>query len=660
MTEPHLAPYGSWSSPITAASIAAGSISLHEVRVSSGDVYWLEGRPSNAGRVTLVRCRADGQVSDVTPPGWNVRSRAHEYGGGAYLVHQGSVFFSNFSDQRLYRLDESGEPRPITPEPEMPAGARYADACITPDGAELICVRELHAPDREPLNELVAIPVDGSSVPRPVVSGADFYAAPSISPDGALLAWLRWDHPNMPWDGTELWVADRAPDGALTNARRIAGSVSESIFQPAWSPDGTLYFVSDRSGWWNLYRLRGGVVQAVAPVEAELGTPQWVFGLSTYCFLADGRIACVMGRDGLDHLGLITPGTMALDTISTPFTSIGGPNLRALGNGVVLVGASASRAPAVVRWNVDVSDGPVLRQSLEAPPNAGVISQPRPLTFPGQGGPAYAFFYPPAHAGWQGPEGELPPLIVISHGGPTSAAHTALSLTIQFWTSRGLAVVDVNYGGSSGFGRDYRRRLAGQWGVVDARDCIAAAQELARQGLVDGQRLAIRGGSAGGYTTLCALTFHDVFQAGTSYYGVADCEALATDTHKFESRYLDRLIGPYPQAKQAYYERSPVHFAERISCPMILFQGLDDAVVPPSQAEMMVRALQAKGLPHAYLTFAGEQHGFRQASTIQRTLEAELSFYAQIFGFAPADALEPLAIVNATAPNASKPAAGEC
>jgi dipeptidyl aminopeptidase/acylaminoacyl peptidase len=642
---PEPAPYGSWRSPITASLIAAGAVPLGAVELVGQDVCWLEGKPLEGGRSVLVRQSADGSRRELTPPGFNVRTRVHEYGGGAFTVHGNTVFFSNFTDQRLYRQDRGGEPRPITPEPDVPAGARYADGQVTSDGRLFVGVRELHASEgREAVNELVVLPTDGSATPRSIVGGHDFFASPRISPDGRQLAWQTWDHPHMPWDGSELWLGDLAADGRVSNPRRLAGGPDESVFEPAWSPEGVLHVVSDRTGWWNLYRVQDGELQALCPMDAEFGVAQWVFGLATYRFLADGRIVCCYSRDGLDHLGYLSPGG-GLDTPELPYTALGG-RISVEGNRVGLVAASPTEPTSVVVLDAATGQREVLRRSLAHEVDAAWVARPRPIEFPTEEGTAFALYYPPTNPEYTGPPGERPPLLVKSHGGPTSMTSAAFNLEIQFWTSRGFGLVDVNYGGSSGFGRPYRQRLQGQWGIVDTRDCINAARFLAAQGEVDGQRLAIRGGSAGGYTTLCALVFHKDFAAGASYYGVADCEALATDTHKFESRYLDGLIGPYPEARDVYRARSPIHFADRLSCPVILFQGLEDRVVPPSQAEEMVRALRAKGLPFAYLAFQGEQHGFRQASTIQRTLEAELYFYSRVFKFPLAEPIDPVPIEN--------------
>ncbi|MBV9580701.1 MAG: S9 family peptidase, partial [Chloroflexi bacterium] len=595
---------------------------------------------------------------ELTPAPYYVRTRVHEYGGGAYLVagRNPAVFFSNFADQRLYRQDPGHAPRPLTPEPTVPSGVRYADAQLTPDERWLICVRERHtaAEGAEAVNELAVLSADGSGDEegRVIASGHDFYSSPRISPDGRRLAWLSWDHPRMPWDGTELWVADLAADGSVSNTQRLAGGAEESIFQPEWSPfaseAGTVYFVSDRTGWWNLYRQEPGApeAEALAPMAAEFGAPQWTFGMSTYAFLADGRLACIVSQDGFDHLAFVRPGQPIDLAADLPYSAIS-RRIRASGNTLVFVAATPTEAAAVIRMDASSGEREVLRRSLETPPEATFVARPRAIAFPTTGGQtAYAIYYPPTSPDFTGSDGELPPLIVESHGGPTSMTLAQLNMGVQYWTSRGFGVVDVNYGGSSGYGRPYRDRLRGQWGIVDTDDCIAAARYLAAAGEVDGRRLAIRGGSAGGYTTLCALVFHTDFAAGASYFGVADCEALATDTHKFESRYLDGLIGPYPADKDVYYARSPIHFADRLSCPVILFQGLEDRVVPPSQAEMMVAALRAKDLPVAYLAFEGEQHGFRKAETIQRTLEAELYFYSRVSKFPLADAIAPVEIEN--------------
>ncbi|MGQ0671001.1 MAG: S9 family peptidase [Actinomycetota bacterium] len=644
MTERKVAPFGSWTSPITADLLARSGVWL-SLPIPQGDAtHWLEGRPAEGGRYVVVRSDPSGAPADVTPDGFNARSKVHEYGGGSYWVDGGAVFFTNFEDQRLYRQDPSGEPVPITPEPPTPGSVRYADARLTEDGRLIVCVRERH--EVGVTNELVALPADGSADPWIIAGGHDFYAFPRISPDGSRLTWTSWDHPRMPWDGTELWVGELTEDGTLRRERRVAGGDAESIFQPEWSPDGALHFVSDRTGWWNLYRERDGEAQALAPREAEFGVPQWEFGYSTYAFLPDGRIACIYTRDGRDHLALLDPGTSELLDMDLPYSCYE-PYLRSDGSRLVFVAGGPATPIQVVSLDLQTRAVEVLRESQATTLDPAHFSIPRPIEFPTEGGLlAHALFYPPASPDHAGPEGERPPLVVMSHGGPTGHVTAEFDLRIQFFTSRGLAVVDVNYGGSTGYGRDYRGRLRGQWGVVDTVDCINAAKHLVESGEVDGGRLAIRGGSAGGYTTLCALTFHDDFAVGASYFGLADLEHFAEQTHKFESRYLDALIGPWPQAADLWRARSPVRFAELLSCPVILLQGLEDEIVPPSQAEIMVQALGAKGLPYAYLAFEGEQHGFRKAENIKRAHEAELYFYSRVLGFDLADPVEPVAIEN--------------
>jgi dipeptidyl aminopeptidase/acylaminoacyl peptidase len=640
------APYGSWASPVTTSLLTSAGIGLSEVSFSNGFVYWLESRPDEAGRVVVVRSAPDETPMDSIPKPFNARTRAHEYGGGAYFVHNDTVFFSNFPDQRLYRQERVGGPKPITPEPPEPASLRYADGRVTPDGKTIICVRERHEPNREAINEIVALSADGSGEARIVISGYDFYSFPRISSDGRRLAWTCWNHPQMPWDGTELWIGDLDSSGLVSRSRRIAGGLVESIFQPEWADDGTLYFISDRTGWWNLYAERGGKTFPVFEIDAEIGGPQWLFGYYRYAPLRDGRLACAYSRNGLDHLAVVDTCSGKIDTLTVPFTWFG--SLRSDDRDTLFfVAASASRAPEVASLELGSSRLRTLRTSLEIEMDPGYLSVPEPIEFPTSNGlTAFALFYAPKNKDFIAPDGERAPLLVFSHGGPTGATTSSLRFAVQYWTSRGVAIVDVNYGGSTGYGRAYRERLKGQWGIVDVEDCINAARYLERRGDVDGKRMAIRGGSAGGYTTLCALVFHNVFAAGASYYGVADLSALATDTHKFESRYEDGLVGPYPEAADLYRQRSPVHFADRLACPVILFQGLEDRVVPPSQAEIMIAALRAKSLPFAYMAFPTEGHGFREAANIQRSVEAEFYFYSRIFGFTPADKLTPVKIEN--------------
>ncbi len=631
-----VAPYGSWRSPISAEMVSVGGVTLSRPWLEDGSVYWQESRPSEGGRSVLMSAAPFSEPFEVTPPGFNVRTTVHEYGGGAYLIHRGTVFFSNYADQRLYRQELGGDPVAITPE--SGGRDRYADGRITPDGRWLICVRERHPDLNDPagvMNELVAIPPEGSAEPVTIRSGRDFYSTPRISPDGSMLCWLEWDLPWMPWDGCEVFVAELADDATLENVRQVAGRAGEeSIFQPAWSPAGDLHFVSDRTGWWNLYREREGQVHALHPAEAEFGWPQWLFGMSGYGFLGDGRIACIWERDGVQHVAVLDPESGELIDLDVPQTALRSW-LDVEGDRVAFVGGGPSISDQVVLLDVTARSIDVLRSSSSVDVDEGHFSVPRQIEFPTEDGlTAFAHLYAPRNRDVTGVDGERPPLIVMSHGGPTGEATPGFSLEMQFWTSRGFAVVDVNYGGSSGFGREYRQRLNGNWGIVDTADCINAARWLAGQGEVDGERLLITGGSAGGYTTLCALTMHEGFAAGTSYYGLADLESFVTGgTHKFESRYLFTLVGPYPEDAERYRSRSPINFTDGISCPMLLLQGAEDRVVPPVQAEIMVEALKRKALPYAYVLFEGEQHGFRKAESLRRALEAELSFYAQVLGF---------------------------
>ncbi len=636
-----LKPYGEWKSPITPAYITASTIGLGSIQLDGQDIYWLEGRPEEKGRSVLVRCGPDGVLSDVTAPPFNVRSRVHEYGGGAYTVRQGGVYFVNFSDQRIYRVAHGEEPAPVTPESAL----RYADLQVTPDGAGLVLVVEDHGVEgREPANRIAYLdPANGEL--RTLASGHDFYAAPRLSPDGRSLAWLAWSHPNMPWDETELWLGDLGPDGTLTGAKKLAGGPEESLMQPEWSPEGVLYFLSDRTDWWNLYRWDGDRARAVGALQAEIGYPQWVFGQSAYAFLSEERVIAEATSAGLSQLLSLDLRSGKWRSLETPFQVFG--SLQAEEGRLVFVAGRPDAPGEIAALDPDSMALTTLKRASDDSVDPGYISTPRSITFPtGNGLEAHAIYYPPANKDFNAPAGEKPPLLVFSHGGPTASASLAFQPKVQFWTSRGFAVVDVNYGGSAGYGWAYRQRLYGKWGIVDVDDCTNAARDLVQKGEVDGQRLAIRGGSAGGYTTLAALTFRDVFKAGASYYGISDLTLLAGETHKFESRYLDQMVGPYPERKDRYEARSPIHHADRLSTPVIFLHGLEDEVVPPNQAEIFVDVLKVKGVPVAYLGFEGEGHGFRQSETIQRALEAELYFYSKVFGFQPADEIEPVKIWN--------------
>jgi dipeptidyl aminopeptidase/acylaminoacyl peptidase len=635
-----VAPYGSWDSPITPDVLVENVVALSNPLGDGEDLYWLEMRPAEGGRYVIVRRAPDGRAEDALPEGFSARTLVHEYGGLCYGAAAGHLFFSNFSDQRLYRSAPGRAPQPLTPAPAEPLSVRYADPALSPDGRWIVCVRERHTKEGV-VNEIVVLPTDGTAEPAIVAEGHDFFSAPRVSPSGDRLAWLTWEHPRMPWDGTELWEAEVTEGFAVSPPRKVAGGSEESITQPRYSPSGKLLYVSDRTGWWNLYSGDG----VLASMEAEFSGPDWVFGQSSYTFLPDGSLVATWSESGLDHVGVLAPGEARFRVVEVPFTAI--DSIGPYGSGIAAIAGSATEAPAVVEISIPEGEVSILRRSRESSVPAGYLSIPRPIEFPTEGGlTAHALFYPPANADFTGPEDEKPPLIVMSHGGPTSATSSVLNYGIQFWTSRGLAVVDVNYGGSTGYGRAYRDRLKGAWGVVDVDDCVNAAAWLAHQGEVDGSRMAIRGGSAGGYTTLCALTFRDVFACGASLYGVADAGALAEDTHKFESRYLDGLIGPWPADRDLYEERSPIFHTDRLSTPVILFQGLEDKVVPPEQAEMMARALREKGVPFAHIVYPDEQHGFRKAENIKRTCEAELYFYGRILGFDPAGEPAPVPIEN--------------
>ncbi|MFQ5603134.1 MAG: S9 family peptidase [bacterium] len=642
MSIPQSSPYGSWKSPITSDMIVQKSVKLGQVVLDGGQIYWNEMRPDEAGRNVVVTTDANGQLWDVISSPFNARTRVHEYGGGAFTVHDGVVYFTNDEDQQLYRLTHESSPIQLTHESHH----RFADLLVDARRNRLLCIREDHSHSgQEVVNTIVALPLTGQQASEVLVSGNDFYASPCLSPDGRQLAWLTWNHPNMPWDGTELWLGELDTQGAVSQVRKIAGGQNESIFQPQWSPEGTLYFISDRSNWWNLYRFQANRVQRVLEKDAEFGLPQWVFGMSTYAFVSENELICTYFENGDWHLARLHTPNGQLQIIETPFTFF--EEIRASGEQVVFLAAAPIMSKAVVQLDLNSLKFNILRKSSELTVDTTFISRPQAVEFPTENDlTAYAYYYPPQNRDYEAPEGERPPLIVKSHGGPTGTTASVLEMKIQYWTSRGFAVLDVNYGGSTGYGREFRQRLNGKWGIVDVADCVNGAKYLVQKELVDRERIAITGGSAGGYTTLCALTFHNFFRAGASYYGISDLEALAKDTHKFESHYLDKLIGKYPEQREIYLKRSPIHFTDALSCPVIIFQGLEDKVVPPNQAEMMVAALRKKGLPVAYIPFAGEQHGLRRAENIKRSLEAELYFYSKIFQFDLMDDIPAIKIDN--------------
>jgi dipeptidyl aminopeptidase/acylaminoacyl peptidase len=642
---------------VTADAIVAGVIGLGQIQLDGDDIYWVEQRPAEGGRNVIVRRRPDGSIVDVTPPEYNARTRVHEYGGGAYVVHEGTVWFSNFNDQRVYRQDPGRPPAAITPAQDI----RHADLVFDQRHQRLIAVREDHTrgKPRDPdargksgdpaVNTIESLDPTGKTPARTLVEANDFYSSPRISPSGTHLSWLTWNHPNMPWDATELWFAELTPDG-LRSPRKVPGGQQESIFQPTWSPDGFLYFVSDRSNWWNLYRWRGPSVEALAATPAEFGTAQWLFGVSTYAFESERRIVCQVRSQGVARLATIDPQVGRLEPVDTPYTAFTA-SIQARAGRAFTIAGSPTEPMSVIAVDLESGKVEVLRRSADRVVDPTYISVPQEIEFPTEGAvTAHGFFYPPVNPDYTAPPGELPPLIVYVHGGPTSAVSNALDLSDQFWTTRGFGYLVVNYGGSTGFGREYRRRLNGLWGVVDVDDSVNGARYLIDRGLVDANRVAITGGSAGGYTVLRALTSTDFFKAGASHFGISDLEVFHSDTHKFESMYDQNLLGRWPEDRHIYRERSAIHSLDRITAPVILFQGLEDKIVPPNQAEIIVEALRKRGLPVAYLPFEGEQHGFRIAKNIKRALEAELYFYSKVFGFPLPDPIEPVPIENLKQP----------
>ncbi len=665
-TETHI--YGEWPSPIGGADVARKQIGLAFPTMAGGCVWWQETRPSEGGRQTVVCQGPDGARRELLPAPWNARTRVHEYGGRSYLPLADGFVFANFTDQRLYRVG-AAEPEPLTATPGADSSDRFADFVLSPGGDEVWCVRERHGASRDGVSSdgadrveraIVAVPLDGSAADdrdavRVLVGGSDFYAFPAPSPDGTRLAWICWDHPRMPWDGTELRVAsiDDAPGSRPVTDKDqqqlIMGGDTESVLAPVWRDDRSLYVISDRSGWWNLYLADLlAFPRALCPREEEFAEPLWQLGAYPYAVLEDGRIA-VIHAQGQPRLGVLDPATGELTDFDLPY-QVFGSGLSASGRSVVTVAGGPAVPLSVIKVDVPAaSQRPAavheLHRSLDSLPDAAYLPVPRAARLAGPSGSVvHALVYPPTNPAVRAPEGELPPYIVWVHGGPTAQVGPRLDLEKAYFTSRGIGIIDVNYGGSSGYGRAYRERLRGQWGIVDVADVTAAALGLAEAGEADGKRLGIRGGSAGGWTALAAVTSgigacrldeKGVFAAAASYFGVSDLRGFAAQTHDFESRYLDGLIGPLPESEPLYAERAPVGHVNGATCPVLLLQGLDDPIVPPAQAESIAADLAAHGIPYAYLAFAGESHGFRRAETIIASLEAEVSFYGQIMGFTP-------------------------
>lgn len=645
MGTPRVAPYGSWKSPITTDLIVSDTIGLGRIILDGPDTYWAEIRPSEEGREIIVKHSSAGVTTDTTPDEFSVGTSVHEYGARGYTVHEGVLYFSDFNDQRLYRHQPGHDPVALTREG---LDLRYGAMSVDPGRRRVICVREDHTgPDGQANNTIVSIDTDGLSEAVVLVSGNDFYANPRISPDGKTLAWVTWNHPDMPWDGTELWTASFNDDGTLAEPVHIAGGLPEAIAQPEWSPDGVLYFVSDKSGWWNLHRWHDGKVECVVEMEAEFAKTYWWVGMTAYGFESASSIVCTYGRFGVWQLGRIDLETSKLESIDTPYSSMGHGDMKVTAGRAVFEGASPTKPTSVVELDLTTGAVTVLQVSVDSTIPPDDISIPEPVEFPTENDlTAHAFYYPPKNREFVGPADEKPPLLVTCHGGPTGAATMDFDFWTQYWTSRGIAVLDVNYGGSTGYGRDYRERLVGEWGIVDVNDANNGARYLVSRGDVDENRLIISGGSAGGFTALAAMTFHDVFKAGASHFGVSDLEALLDGIHKFDTHSLDGLIGPYPLYRKKYAERSPINYAEQLSCPVIFFQGLDDTIVPADQSEKMYEVLRDKGVPTAYIAFEGEQHGFTGSDSIKRSMEAELYFYSKVFGFDIADVVEPVKIEN--------------
>jgi len=649
---PPTLPYGTWPSSVSAEQVVTAGSRPTQICANGGVTWWSETRPAEGGREQIVRLFPGGIPQDLLPEGFNARTRVHEYGGGAWWVRGGTVFTTNFADQRMYRLDVGDpQPQPVTPQPPTAQGWRYADGGLTPDGRWVVCVRERHEgsdPARDVYNELVVLRADGNTLPRVIVSGRDFFAAPRISPDGRQLAWITWDHPNMPWDGTELWLGRVAVrDGVVRveDARRIAGGPDESLMEPVWGPHGSLFVISDRTGWWNVHRVDGtDRLTNLDQADREVGGPAWVFGAAHVATASDGTVLAATVRNGQGLLVTISTSGSPKEH-ALPCTAV--LSLAVDGDRLVLIVTAPDRGPEVVAADLgDPTALRVLRPGADPGLDGGQVSRPERLAFRSVGRTAYAWYYPPTNPNAQPPAGERPPLLIFVHGGPTSAADPAFDLGKQFWTTRGFAVADLDYAGSTGLGRDYRRLLDGAWGEADLDDTCALADYLVAEGLADPACLAVRGGSAGGFTVLAVLARRDTFTAGVCYFGVADLAALARDTHKFESRYLDRLVGPLPDAVDVYTARSPLSHLDGFSCPLLVLQGLDDEVVPAAQSAAIVDALAERGVPHAYLTFEGEGHGFRRAENQLRCLTAELSFYGQVFGFTPAGDTEPITLVT--------------
>ena len=651
-TQASVAPFGTWASPVSAELAASSGKSFAALQIDNDQLYWLEARPLEGGRMVLVKAGADDNSApqDITPADFNIRTRVHEYGGGAFLVSKGTVYFSNFADQALYAQPTQPGSRPQRISKND--GVRFADCFHDKKRNKLICVREDHrhltdtaANGAEPKNEIVSLALDGTPSNGNVLwSNSDFVAYPRLNAAGSRMAWISWDHPNMPWDSVALWVADVNKQGELVNPQRVNADTDESVLQPTWQGND-LYVLTDRSGWWNVHKLAEGGLEPVHSIDAELGGPLWGLGAKFFAFVADKQILVEPNNAERHGLALLNTEDGSLKSLNLPYS--GFASMVISGNNAYALAGRKDGPSEIIKLDVAAATHSTVISAGEMPIDTKYLSVGQHIEFPtANQQTAYAYYYPPANADFEAPEDELPPLLVLMHGGPTGATGNSFNIAKQFWTSRGIAVVDVNYRGSTGYGRDYRRLLNGQWGVVDLEDAVAVTRHLIAQKLADPHRLLIRGGSAGGYTTLAALAFTEDFAAGANYFGVSDLEALAKHTHKFESRYLDSMIGPYPEAIATYKARSPINALEGFNSPLITFQGLEDQVVPPAQSEMIYKALKEKGTPTAYITFPGEQHGFRKAQNNITALESELYFYGKVLGFEPHGDLPAVAIDN--------------
>ena len=619
--------YGSWPSPISAASVVKGSRGLGALQFDGDYLYWLESRPEEGGRNTIMRWTHAGEPEELLAAPWNARTRVQEYGGGSLLVADGTIWFANLQDQRLYRMEPGKTPEAITPEAEL----RFAGCALDRSRARLLCVREDHRHDGEPQNTLVAVPIEGVSEGEVLFSGSDFVSAPSLSPDGARIAFTSWQHPNMPWDNTTLWSAGFDEQGNLQGLVAHNPETQESVINPRWGRDGRLYAISDRDNWWSIYRVEAETFSSVpSGIErAEIGGPGWAIGSDYYHLLDDGRILARVMKGGVSSLLMIDPASSSSQPLALASEAV--HDFLPVDDRLFVISAPSESPPALLEASLGGAMRTVIRTSGASSVEQRWIPEYRLVSFPTSGGAeAHGIYLPPANPDVSAPVGTAPPLIVKVHGGPTSVSSPTYNTGLLYWSSRGFAILNLNYRGSTGFGREYRRALYGQWGIADVEDAVAGATWLAEQGLADPNRLIITGGSAGGYTALAAHAFHDTFAAGASHYGVSDLEALARDTHKFESRYMDQLIGPYPEQRDLYRARSPIHHLAGFSAPLLLLQGMDDPVVPPNQSQMIFEALKSRGVPTAYLAFEGEAHGFRKAENQIRALEAELYFYSRV------------------------------